>query len=120
MRTESPTIFTQSAIAQTMMVKLNELPLEQQQEVLNFVEFLAQKNTLKYTIDLPNGLAQQLEQYLQEHPSETLDRIVAEALENKFAAKNLAPLLALAGIVTEAPKRASDRAEDASAIIQEC
>lgn len=72
---------------------------------------------MERTINLPDDLAQRLERYLQEHPGETFDRVVAEALESKLTQKNLAPLLALAGIVTEAPHNASDRAEDKSAFI---
>jgi phage terminase Nu1 subunit (DNA packaging protein) len=36
--------FTPSSIAQAVMVKLNSLPLSQQQQVLDFAEFIAQKN----------------------------------------------------------------------------
>ncbi len=51
MSTESPTISsTPSRIAQLVMLKLNELALEQQQEVLDFVEFLLQKNTSRKSI----------------------------------------------------------------------
>ncbi|MBO1350322.1 MAG: DUF2281 domain-containing protein [Hormoscilla sp. GUM202] len=39
-----------SIIAQAVMAKLQELPLEQQQEVLNFVESLAQKYAPRKTI----------------------------------------------------------------------
>jgi len=39
-----------SSIAQAVMAKLQELPLEQQQEVLNFVESLAQKYAPRKTI----------------------------------------------------------------------
>ncbi len=72
---------------------------------------------MKRTIDIPDALAQRLEQYLQEHPDETLDCIVTEAIEGKLAEKNLAPLLELAGIVKEAPQNAGDRAEDSPDII---
>lgn len=75
---------------------------------------------MKRTIDIPDALARRLEQYLQEHPEETLDCIVTEAIEEKLAEKNLTPLLELAGIVKEAPQNAGDRAEDSPDIIFGC
>ncbi len=43
-----------SSIAKAVMAKLQELPLEQQQEVLNFVESLAQK-LAPHEINFPPG-----------------------------------------------------------------
>ncbi|MGV0107590.1 hypothetical protein NSTCB13_06479 [Nostoc sp. DSM 114160] len=75
---------------------------------------------MKCTIDLPDTLAQQLEQYLQDHPDQNLERLIQEALEEKLAGKNLSKLLTLAGIVNESPKNASDQAEDFPKIINPC
>ncbi|HYX16643.1 MAG TPA: hypothetical protein VE944_20190 [Nostoc sp.] len=75
---------------------------------------------MKCTIDLPDTLAQQLEQYLQDHPDQNLERLIQEALEEKLAGKNLSKLLTLAGIVNESPKNASDQAEDSPNIINPC
>lgn len=67
---------------------------------------------MKRTIYLPDDLATQLNQYLEEHPGETLSSLVQDALELKFAPKNISRLLDLAGIVDDAPCHAGDRAED--------
>ncbi|MEH2241592.1 hypothetical protein [Nostoc sp.] len=75
---------------------------------------------MKCTIDLPDTLAQQLEQYLQDHPDQNLERLIQEALEEKLAGKNLSKLLTLAGIVNESPKNASNQAEDSPNIINPC
>ncbi|MFN6531086.1 hypothetical protein [Nostoc sp. ChiSLP03a] len=75
---------------------------------------------MKCTIDLPDTLAQQLEQYLQDHPDQNLERLIQEALEEKLAGKNLSKLLTLAGIVNESPKNASHQAEDSPNIINPC
>lgn len=75
---------------------------------------------MKCTIDLPDTLAQQLEQYLQDHPDQNLERLIQEALEEKLAGKNLSKLLTLARIVNESPKNASDQAEDSPNIINPC
>lgn len=39
---------------------------------------------MKRVIDLPDELAQRLDNYLQEHPEETFFSLVQEALENKL------------------------------------
>lgn len=64
------------------------------------------------TIDIPDRLAEQLDLYLRTHPDATLAGLLDEALHVKLAPKDLSPLLALAGIVTEAPRGAADHAED--------
>lgn len=66
----------------------------------------------KLTIELPDQLAEQLTTYLETHPSETLAPLIQDALQTRLAPKNGSKLLALAGIVTEAPRGASEHAED--------
>ncbi|MBE9115269.1 hypothetical protein IQ249_05075 [Lusitaniella coriacea LEGE 07157] len=48
MTSESVTLpSTPSTLLQTAAAKLSQLPLEQQQQVLDFIEFLAQKSQLR-------------------------------------------------------------------------
>jgi metal-responsive CopG/Arc/MetJ family transcriptional regulator len=75
---------------------------------------------MKCTINLPDTLAQQLEQYLKDNPNQTLDSLIKEALEEKLTNKNLSKLLNLAGIVSESPTNASDNPEDSVNIINPC
>ena len=67
---------------------------------------------MKRTVYIPDDLAERLNKYLREHPDETLSSIVQSALEVKLAHKDVSKLLALAGIVQEAPCNATDHAED--------
>ena len=67
---------------------------------------------MQRTIDLPDDLAQRLDTYLQEHPEETFYSLVRQVLETKLIPKDTSKLLALAGIVTEAPYNSTDYAED--------
>jgi hypothetical protein len=67
---------------------------------------------MKRTIYLSDELEVQVNQYLNEHPNETLSHIVQQALEVRFAAKDVSKLLSLAGIVQEAPRNSSEQAED--------
>lgn len=67
---------------------------------------------MKRTVYLPDELAERLNKYLRKHPDETLSSIVQSALEVKLADKDVSKLLALAGVVQDAPCNASDRAED--------
>jgi metal-responsive CopG/Arc/MetJ family transcriptional regulator len=64
------------------------------------------------TIELPDHLAEQLNQYLQAHPEETVAGLIDEALRIKLLPKDSSKLLELAGIVTDAPRGAADHAED--------
>lgn len=75
---------------------------------------------MKCTINLPDTLAQQLEQYLKDNPNQTLDSLIKEALEEKLTSKNLSKLLNLAGIVSESSTNASDNPEDSINIINPC
>ncbi len=68
---------------------------------------------MKRTVYIPNDLDEKIEEYLAEHPEETLSSIVQEALCRKVAQKNVADFLALAGIVKDESCNARDRAEDA-------
>ncbi len=67
---------------------------------------------MQLTVELPDALAERLKTYLQEHPEETVLSLIQEALEVKLIPKDSSALLELAGIVTEAPRNARDRAED--------
>ena len=67
---------------------------------------------MKRTVYIPDDLAERLNEYLREHPDETLSSTVQSALEVKLAHKDVSKLLALAGIVQEAPCNAADHAED--------
>lgn len=64
------------------------------------------------TIELPDALAEQLATYLHTHPDETLAGLIHEALEIKLIPKDTSGLLKLAGIVTTAPRGATEHAED--------
>ena len=66
---------------------------------------------MKRTAYLPDDLAERLNEYLKEHPEETIFSIVQEALEVKLAQKDVSKLL-IAGIIQNAPCDAADRAED--------
>jgi hypothetical protein len=67
---------------------------------------------MQITIDLPEPLAQQLVDYLDAHPQETVVSLVQEALVVKLLPKDSSGLLKFAGIVAEAAHNARDRAED--------
>ncbi len=69
---------------------------------------------MKRTIYLPDDLAQRLSDYLKEHPQETLSSLVQTSLESKLENKDISKLLGLAGIVENAPRNASENAEDYS------
>jgi metal-responsive CopG/Arc/MetJ family transcriptional regulator len=64
------------------------------------------------TIELPDQLAAQLSAYLENYPTETLAELIRDALQIRLMPKDSSKLLALAGIVTEAPRGAAEHAED--------
>jgi hypothetical protein len=64
------------------------------------------------TIELPDPLADQLNAYLKAYPAETLAGLIQEALQVRLIPKDGSKLLALAGIVTEAPRGTAEDAED--------
>ena len=66
----------------------------------------------KLTIELPDQLAERLNNYLSENPEETMAKLIREALTVKEVPKDLSKLLALAGVVTEAPRNSDEHAED--------
>jgi metal-responsive CopG/Arc/MetJ family transcriptional regulator len=68
--------------------------------------------TIQRTVELSESLAQHLDQYLREHPDETLSSLVMDVLEMKLHPRDLSELLALSGVVAESPRNASERAED--------
>ena len=67
---------------------------------------------MKLTIDVPDRLGNSLNNYLKEHPEETLFGLVKEALEIKLMSKDTSKLLELAGIVQDAPRSSNENAED--------
>lgn len=67
---------------------------------------------MQRTINLPDELAESLDVYLREHPSESISSLIQAALTVKIIHKDNSKLLQLAGMVTEAPYEASDHAED--------
>ena len=66
----------------------------------------------RLTIELPDQLAQQLTTYLETYPAESMASLIQEALQVRLLPKDGSKLLALAGIVTEAPRGADEHAED--------
>ncbi len=64
------------------------------------------------TIELPEQIAKDLEAYLRANPQETLVGLIYEALQIRLTPKDPSQLLALAGIVTDAPRGAAEHAED--------
>lgn len=66
----------------------------------------------KFTIEIPDQLAEKLENYLQSHPEETVAELIDEALQMKLTPKDSTKLLTLAGIIDDAPRGAADHAED--------
>lgn len=64
------------------------------------------------TIELPDQLAKQLDTYFQSHPNETLVELIQHALDIRLLPKDTSKLLEIAGIVTQAPRGASEHAED--------
>lgn len=64
------------------------------------------------TIELPDKIAAQLTTYLETYPTESLASLIQEALQVRLLPKDGSKLLALAGIVTEAPRCADEHAED--------
>jgi len=66
----------------------------------------------KLTIEVPEQLAEQLNDYLKAHPEESIAELLDEALQIKLTPKDSTKLLNLAGIVTDAPRGSADHAED--------
>lgn len=64
------------------------------------------------TIQLPEPLATQLKHHPQENPAETVADVLNPGLQERFQPKDLAKLLELSGIVTDAPRGAAEQAED--------
>lgn len=72
----------------------------------------AMNKKMEKTVYISDDLGQAVENYLKEHPEETLSSIVQEAIQKKLAAANVSGFLSLAGLVEDAPCNARDRAED--------
>ena len=64
------------------------------------------------TIELPEQLAEQLNAYLVENPEDSMIKIIKQALRTRQVPKDRSDFLALAGVVKEAPRDASENAED--------
>ncbi len=64
------------------------------------------------TIELPDQLAAQLTAYLEADSTASLAELIQEALQVRLVPKDSSKLLALAGIVTDAPRGAAEHAED--------
>ena len=62
---------------------------------------------MQRTIDIPDELWGQLNDYLQEHPKENVSSLVQDALQDKLRPRNGSRLLDLAGIVKNASPDAS-------------
>jgi metal-responsive CopG/Arc/MetJ family transcriptional regulator len=67
---------------------------------------------MKRTIYLSEYLDQKVEEYLKNTPDKSFSNLIQEALEMKLAEKDISQLLELAGIIKEAPREASENAED--------
>jgi hypothetical protein len=67
---------------------------------------------MQIQLEVPASLAQQLQDYLQSHPEESVLSLIQSALDLKQPAKDPSKLLQLAGMVSEAPYNAIDHAED--------
>ncbi|WP_017296159.1 hypothetical protein [Geminocystis herdmanii] len=67
---------------------------------------------MKRTIYLSESLDQKVEEYLKKTPDKSFSNLIQEALEMKLAEKDISLLLELAGIIKEAPREASENAED--------
>ena len=74
---------------------------------------------MKKTVYIPDDLYESFERYLQEHPGETLSSVVQEALQKKIAQDRATKFLELAGLVQEAPRNASEQAEDYDVFVNE-
>ena len=67
---------------------------------------------MRRTIYLPDDLFAQVDAFLNKHKDLTFSSLVQRALEHEVGARDLTPLLELAGIVEQAPVDAQDHAED--------
>ena len=67
---------------------------------------------MKRTVYIPDEYANALDNYLKEHPEETLSSIMQEAIQKKLAQKDISKFLALAGLIQDAPCNAANHAED--------
>ena len=67
---------------------------------------------MNQTVYIPDELDEKFDEYLKNNPGETHSSVMQEAMESKLACKDISELLAMAGIVQDAPRDARDRAED--------
>ena len=71
---------------------------------------------MRRTVYLPDDLAEQVEQYLKDHPQLTFSALVADALRERVAPPDLSAILELAGIVKKAKRRPRLQPEDRAAL----
>ena len=55
----------------------------------------------KLIIDIPDDMAERIDEYLAKHPETTVYGLIKEALEIKLIPKDTSELLKLAGIVSD-------------------
>lgn len=67
---------------------------------------------MKRTVYIPDELAEAVNEYLREHPDETLSSIMQEAVQKKLAQKKVSRFLSLAGLIQDSPCNAASQAED--------
>lgn len=65
---------------------------------------------MRKTIYLPDELAGQVEEYLEEHQGLTLSSLVREMLEDRIASKRRGSILDLAGFVDVEPFESQEKA----------
>ena len=71
-----PESVTSPTISDRVVEKLNELPEERQQQILDFVEFLAEKHTPQKTI------WDKIEEITKDVPDEVWEELPADGAEN--------------------------------------
>ena len=71
-----PESVTSRTISEKVVEKLNELPLERQQQILDFVEFLAEKHKPQKTI------WEKIDEITKDVPDEVWDKLPADGAEN--------------------------------------
>ena len=67
---------------------------------------------MRRTVYLPDDLAEQVDQYLKDHPWLTFSGLVGEALRARVAPPDINAILELAGLVPEADRPVREQPED--------
>jgi hypothetical protein len=71
-----------------------------------------EERAMRRTVYLPDDLAEQVDQYLKDHPWLTFSGLVGEALRARVAPPDINALLELAGLVPEADRPVREQPED--------